>query len=319
MRIIQSFWSLPITGSHQAVYNNRFIGGWLHMKYHLMSWTYSCLQLRSFYDEVELITDRNGKRLLIDDLGLPYSKTSIALDILNGFDPDLWALGKIYAFSLQETPFIHVDGDIFIWERFSKRIEEAELVAQNLEYNFPFYKEVLLGLMNTSAYIPEVILNNYKSAFFISAFNAGIIGGNNIPFFRDYVYEALKLVHINQDRRGNISSGMFNAFYEQHLYYCMARKKKVRVECYTDSIREYELNTDLKGLLQFRQAPASTGYIHLFGDDAKKDVDICEELARKLRNDYPEYYERVLHVAHQVNNKEHALNNKYEESKLAAV
>src|ERR1700730_5036463 len=129
MKIIQSFWSKP----SREISSDKSMGGWLEKKNNYMSWALSCLQFRSFYDEVELVTDRYGYDLLINQLELPYTNVKIVLDDLNDFHSDLWALGKIYAYSLQDEPFIHADGDIYIWEKFSDKIENAELVAQNIE------------------------------------------------------------------------------------------------------------------------------------------------------------------------------------------
>ena len=61
MKIIQSYWSLPSENNEQNDEHGRSKGGWLHHKYNLMSWAFSCLKLREFYDEVELITDKKGK------------------------------------------------------------------------------------------------------------------------------------------------------------------------------------------------------------------------------------------------------------------
>jgi len=296
MRIIQSFWTLPMIKSRETVSNNRFSGGWLDLKYHLMSWTYSCLQLKHYYDRVELITDRAGRTLLIDELQLPYSRVDIVLDRLNDYDPEWWAIGKILAFSMQDTPFIHVDGDVFIWERFPERIEKGRLVAQNLEQGFPFYRAVMDALLADNAYIPRVITDGYAHNDSLHAFNAGIIGGNDISFFRDFANEAFLFIRRNHAGLQHMPSGMINAFYEQHLYYCMAKNRKIPVECYSDIIDQDLLNLRLKSLWQFQHAPVSTGYIHLFGEDAKKNFDICEELSGKLQSDYPRYYDRVMDI-----------------------
>jgi hypothetical protein len=300
MRIIQSFWSLPAFNGEETISHASFTGGWLHLRYYLMSWAFSCLQLRKLYDEVELVTDRVGSTLLVEYLELPYTRVTLELENLNEYDPCLWAIGKIYAFGLQQRPFIHVDGDVFIWERFPHRLEQAELVAQNIEHNFPFYRKLLQSLVDADAYIPPVIKNNYIDSNCINAYNAGIIGGRNVAFFSQYVNEALRFVKKTNITGNSFSATLFNTIYEQHLYYCLAEKMDIPVQCYINTIDEAELNFRLKGLSQFREAPASTGYIHLFGEDAKMDPDICEELACKLKQYYPQYYRRVLQVVRQI-------------------
>ncbi|HYC27698.1 MAG TPA: DUF6734 family protein, partial [Chitinophagaceae bacterium] len=126
------------------------------------------------------------------------------------------------------------------------------------------------------------------------------IGGRNVDFFSQYVSEALRFVEKTNIAINNFSIALFNTIYEQHLYYCLADKMNIPVECYMNTIDETELNLRLKGLQQFREAPAGTGYIHLFGKDAKMDPEICEELACKLKQHYPQYYRRVLQVVRQI-------------------
>ena len=64
-KIVQSYWS--------KAYKNSPNSGWAFRETHYMSWALSCLQLKQFYDEIELITDSEGADLLINKLHLPYS------------------------------------------------------------------------------------------------------------------------------------------------------------------------------------------------------------------------------------------------------
>lgn len=81
-----------------------------------MSWALSCLKFKEIYNEIELVTDINGKHLLYDILELPYTNVVTKLDDLNDYNHNLWALGKLYAYKLQQEPFIHVE---LMWEYLS--------------------------------------------------------------------------------------------------------------------------------------------------------------------------------------------------------
>jgi len=280
----------------RSIFNNRFAGGWLDQRYHLMSWAYSCLQLRRFYKDVELVTDAQGKALLVDQLQLPYTRVDAVLNQLDHYNPELWVLGKIHAYSLQDTPFIHVDGDVFIWKKFDERLERGELIAQNAEVDFPIYEEESDWLLEHGFILPQVLRDAREKGLSFDAYNAGIMGGNNIGFLKDYVRTFMEFVTVNRDLLGTISSGLVNAFCEQHLYYAMARQQGIRVQCYTDSIDRDELDRTLKGMRMFREAPGNCGFIHLFGEDTKKEPAICEEIERRLRSEYPEVHERVGEV-----------------------
>ena len=62
------------------------------------------------------------------------------------FDPSLWALAKLHTYGQQSEPFLHADGDVYIWEPFDKEFLESGIFAQNIEYDhaaddYGIYKE----------------------------------------------------------------------------------------------------------------------------------------------------------------------------------
>ena len=83
MKIVQTFWS----GNYSNIVKKTF--GWYAPEYHIMSWALSCLQLLKFYDNVVLYTDKNGYKLLIEYLKLPYTDVIITLDELNNKSSEL--------------------------------------------------------------------------------------------------------------------------------------------------------------------------------------------------------------------------------------
>ena len=113
MKIIQSFWS----GNKNDL---NFNYGWLSSKCNYLSWILSSNQLSKYYDEVELFTDKIGYSILIENLKLPYTKVHVILEELNEYDGKLWALAKIKAYGVMSVPFLHVDGDVYIFEEFDK-------------------------------------------------------------------------------------------------------------------------------------------------------------------------------------------------------
>ena len=112
MKIIQTFWS-----AGKSPLNHTY--GWPHAEYNLMSWTLSCCSLREHYDDVELYTDQRGYDVLIGMLRLPYTKVHVVYND-NLCLPHHWAYAKIMTYSMQDTPFLHVDGDMY----FPKSISE---------------------------------------------------------------------------------------------------------------------------------------------------------------------------------------------------
>lgn len=90
----------------------------------LMAWALSSLKLRKHYEDLHLCTDSNGYAILIDQLNLPQSLAEICYDNIE-FDKNQWGISKILTYAAQTKPFIYVDADGFIWDKFSEELEQA--------------------------------------------------------------------------------------------------------------------------------------------------------------------------------------------------
>ena len=186
MKIVQTLWTKPMFQKSGDLYN-RLQGGWPTLKYALCAMVYSCLSIKKYYSNIELVTDSNGYKLLIENFGLPYSNINVSLNDFNA-DPNLWALAKVYSYGLQKEPFIHVDNDIFIWAKFPDRIENASLCSQNIETLTLDYQDGL-NIINTHIPAKKNIYNEYSDNTnfgTIYAVNAGILGGNDLDFINTY-------------------------------------------------------------------------------------------------------------------------------------
>jgi hypothetical protein len=109
MNAVWSFWSKPYLEAWKSI--------WCSEKQHLLSWILSLQQARKFFGRTVLFTDDYGARMLVDGLQLEFDVVSTSLNSLNGHDPKWWALGKIYTYSSQHEPFIHIDNDVFYGNR----------------------------------------------------------------------------------------------------------------------------------------------------------------------------------------------------------
>src|SRR5882672_5621390 len=134
MKIIQTFWTAPIRKNKTDDPFGRNAGGWNSEKYLSMSWALSCLKFRQFYPQVELFTDNEGEDWLINKLRLPFTHVDKSLNTFNDYPSDLWALAKLKTYALQNTPFLHADGDVYIWKAFNPDFIRNELFTQNIEY-----------------------------------------------------------------------------------------------------------------------------------------------------------------------------------------
>jgi hypothetical protein len=288
MKIIQSYWSLPSLSQENDIHG-RSNGGYIHSRFNDMSWALSCLTLRRFYKDVELITDQKGKELLIDTLKLPYTKVTVCLDELNHYHPKLWAIGKIKAYQLQKEPFLHVDGDIFIWKAFGdEAFHRQALIVQNMEYDYPWYRQQLNDIETHFSYIPQDILQKDSIDKSLTSINAGIIGGTDIDFFQQYTAEAFKFIHENLGYLNKINVGLFNNVFEQYLFYAMAFNNNKPIHPFL-TLKPQEEFTEVSN---FHLLPHFQSFIHLIGY-AKRNSYACEQVEMRLRYEFPEYYHNI--------------------------
>ena len=260
--------------------------GWSTSQHHLMSWALSCLRLKKNYTDVHLYGDEPGIDFLIDQLHLPYSKVFDEYSHLN-CQKELWALPKLLTYSKQRQPFLHVDGDVIIDAPFEQSLFSSDVVAQNLEIGTAYYENLFNPLVKGLKYIPDILEKNLASNS-LKAYNAGIIGGNDIAFFKKYVDEALKIVTNNN---GCLLNGNFNIIFEQVLLYSMAFSEEREVVCVFKDIFK-DSGYELKKIADFTEIH-QIKYLHMIGPH-KRNKEVCDWLERYLYKENKEIFLRIV-------------------------
>ncbi|MDO7884249.1 DUF6734 family protein [Hymenobacter cheonanensis] len=285
MNIVQTLYTSK--GKNPLTYNY----GWAAPEYHLMSWALSCLQLKKFHQKVSLYTDSTSASILIDALALPYDEVYISHDNLQLPDESLWAIPKIYTYSIQKAPFLHVDGDVFIFDSFKKDLLSSELIVQNIERATEVYLTTQNDLEKCFNYFPPCVKQDFESKIPIRAVNAGILGGNNIKFIGEYAKEAFKYIERNKGNLGQlVNAGNFNVFFEQHLFYVLAKQENIEISILMSEVIGDHNYTNLAN---FHNVPFESNYLHLLGH-AKRDGYTCLQMAKTLRALHPEFYYRIV-------------------------
>jgi hypothetical protein len=278
MKICQTLWTC-----HNDLLSDSF--GWLSAQHHLIAWTYSCLKLKELYPDIEFYTDSHGAKILIDTLKLPYSKYHIDYNDLR-YNPSLWALPKILTYGKQQAPFIHVDGDVFVFEKFSNELNNARLIAQNPEISTEYYQKSFEPILKRITYTPNLFKENLlaKSP---KAYNAGILGGCDTELIQAYTSEAVNFVEQNYTVHSN---GNFNIVFEQLLFHSMAQANNAEVKCYySQTLNDNGYSADQFG--DFLSI-SKLKYLHLIGG-LKRDKFVCDQLTKRLYYEYPEYFIRI--------------------------
>jgi hypothetical protein len=293
MQMVHSFWSKPMLDSSGRYLTN--YGNWLDKYMFHYAICLSSLLLHKFYKgKTTLITDRFGKKLLIDDLKLPYSEVIVELDCLNSYNTKLWALGKIYSYSIYPKPFIHTDYDFFLGTRFSNDFENSKLVAYMSENSAQFQNKDYQPMLDK--YFSKLVLPKYFSHILKEkkriSFNAGVIGGSELPIFKDMwlltneTIKANKLIIEQSITNSNIATG-FNLIFEQYLYAHLALENNIDVQCLESEEIQCKNNFPNSSFTLYPK-----NHIHMLGA-FKQSLPSALFLKEVLKIEGYEYYERV--------------------------
>lgn len=286
MKVVQTFW----TGK-KSLLENSF--GWVNPQYHLMSWALSCLSLKEHYENVVLYTDSNGYKVFVELLELPYKDVIVHYDNLNCPEPH-WAYPKIVTYSLQDEPFIHVDGDVYLPERLNHNIEKSGLIAQNLEIGSSYYKNMMNDVLRRDISLPYYLEEELNKDS-IGSYNAGILGGNNLAFIKEYCQTAFDIIEINHlndidSQKINVNN---NILFEQILFYALSTTCKTPVTTVLDhSVRDNGYT--YQSFCNFYKYN-NTKLMHVLGGH-KRNQRICELLGKTLLDKYPDYYKKIIEL-----------------------
>ena len=268
--------------------------GWPHAEYNLMSWALSCLSLREHYDEVVLYTDSAGKRILIDELHLPYTDVQVVFDDFPCL-PQHWALAKIKTYSLQTKPFLHVDGDIYVPHPLPEDVLAAPLIAQNREIGTHYYRQMMDRILSC----PEILIPEFIQKAFsedsIASYNMGFFGGYDLEFIHRYCDHAFHFMDENQmnDPTARSSRIDCNVFFEQIFFATLADGEGREVASVLNHPMKDAGYTakEFCDLSRYEQM----AFFHLLGGH-KGNMSACEMLEKTLLRLYPEYFRRLIYL-----------------------
>lgn len=293
MRAVWSFWSKPFRAEGR--------GRWASDRHHLLAWVLSTRTAAEHYRPTALYTDDAGARLLLDGAGLEFDEVHLTLNALADHDPGWWALGKLYAYRKQTTPFVHVDSDVFLWKRLRDDLESAPVLAQNPEDFVPgrsYYRPEAFEAAVDAAWdgwLPREWEWYRRSGLPQRAESCGIIGGNRVDFLRHYAERAVHLMEHpgNQAAWATIANKVgHNILFEQYLLSaCVEHHRHHADSPYHDVSIEYVFPS-MGEAFDPRRA-ASAGFTHLIAG-SKRNPKIAADLEERVTADYPESYERCV-------------------------
>jgi hypothetical protein len=248
------------------------------------------------------VTDDAGKRLLVDNLGLPFAHVSTELERLSGVDVGWWTAGKLVAYALQDRPFVHIDCDVFLWKPLPPHVADAPVLAQCPEYHAadgwcgPRNIEGLFASCGSALPVEWEWARSKGGAAFRQE-NCGIVGGSHLPFLHYYAETALDLIlnpaHAAAWARVPEKAG-YNMLVEQFvLSACVEYHRFHPTSPYRD-VRVKHLFRSWDDAYNPQHA-ARAGFTHLLGD-GKSSPAVARRLVDRMRREDPGYLARCERV-----------------------
>jgi hypothetical protein len=296
MRAVWSFWSRP--------YEKRAGRSWREPKHHLLAWGLSLRLAQQHFDETMLVTDSEGRALLVDRLGLEFGKVSTELDRLKDADSGWWALGKLVAYSIQDRPFVHLDTDVFLWKPLSPALKSAAVFAQCPEWHAfdqgrcqPRQVEELFAQHRLS--LPaewEWALSRDWTLF--REESCGIMGGNRVDFIRHYAETSIQMVmdpaYAAAWREVPHKDG-YNMLMEQYALAACVDFHRFHPDSPFRGVAMRYVFPSMEDAFS-PQSSAQAGFTHLLGD-SKANPEVAARIERRMATLDPGFYRHCERVA----------------------
>lgn len=270
---------------------------WAGDKYHYLSWILSVETARKHFKQTNLFTDEKGARILVDGIGLEFTKVTTDYHQLKT-DVNWWALPKIHTYQRMQEPFIHIDSDVFLWQPLPEDLLSAPIFGQNPEYftvgNSWYDTHKFELLKERKGWLPKEIPWYNSTGSQQMAVCCGIFGGSNLEFIQYYAENAVKLAEHQKNQTIWNELGRDIVLIEQ--YYLMAC-----IQYYQNKAKSVFDEVEIRYLFDssddaFNPDRATEkGFTHLIGG-AKKNQGLLDRLESRVQRDYPQLYERCLNV-----------------------
>ena len=294
MRAVWSFWSKPHNRSRHYYWSSEF--------HHALAWSLSVQEARKHYPDTWLYTDDAGARLLVDKLRLPFTHVRTGLNALDGCDPGWWALGKLYAYSQQTEPFVHLDYDVFLWLPLPERLTRADVFAQNPEpfaLGTFFYvpEQVERALAGVNGWLPDEWTWYRASQRALRGECCGVVGGNRVDFIRHAANLAFKILEHPANRVAMTTldnKDLVMIVLEQFLLAACLEYHGIRPGSPFHGVTIAYLFDSFADAFNPDKV-AAAGYTHLLGDN-KRNPAVARLLEERVRRDDPAQFERCKRV-----------------------
>ncbi len=230
---------------------------------------------------------------MIEKLNLPYTKVHVVYNE-NLCLPQHWAYAKIKTYSIQEEPFLHVDGDMYFPKPISEEILSSSLITQNREIGTGYYRSMMGRILkHPEIQLPQCIQESLGTAE-IASYNMGIFGGHDLPFIKEFCQQAFNFLNDNQmnDPQKEYAKEECNILFEQVLFAVLADNSKRKIATIGRPMRDEGYTSyEFCNLTDYD----NKSFFHILGGHKNSNA-ICYALERVLLTHYPVYFERIIEL-----------------------
>lgn len=273
MKIIQSYIKIDDTLNHQEIF---------------YSYLFSYILLKKLYGNVSCICNKLAYNSFLKYI--PYDEF---LFIEPPNIPNIkkfWSISKINAYKNIEPPFIHIDGDVMMFEDHLSNLYSSkyDIIYQSTElFNGLFVNEKYHKI--------HCILNKNKLLLdkkFNHSANTGVIGFFDNKIKNQYIEKFFNVYNVINNHH-DLLDDFFPTFMEEYVLYDFIQDKKLKsVELFNTKI----IHKNAKKIFN-----NNIGYAHFWGS-VKYRPNIIGGIKYIINKEYPEYVDNITKFEYVINN-----------------
>lgn len=285
MKYVHSIWSTP---SIDKNFDNKFDVKYLIKNFY--SYLLSALLIKKLGYEIDLYCDKNSYNIYSL---IPYNKIHVVDFDNDGISSKFWIWGKIKTHMLMNEPYVHIDGDVFLFrDIIGDKLESGKYsaVVQSIENDktignlfFDLYVKCINPFKNFNHNIDWEKYNYY-------AYNCGVVGFNNMELKNKYANKVKEIlfdvsndVEFQYNRRKY--EGMFLLAEQSLLYYIL---KENNIEPFEIIPYDSIIKHDFEREHWYTTLPTQIGYSHLLGY-SKYRKEVIDKIKFKINKFFPQY------------------------------
>jgi hypothetical protein len=218
---------------------------------------------------------------------IPYNNITIVDFAEDGIDSKFWIYGKIKTHSLMNEPYVHIDGDVFLFRDVIgdnlKKYGSVVQMIENEKMMNSFYENYNKSIDPFLKLNDNINWNKYN----LSAYNCGVVGFNDMTMKNKYA-NTVKNTLLALSKSADFNdikhkySGMFLIVEQSYLYYLLNEENRKPFEI-------LNINEVVKRNYNWNSVANEMGYVHLWGHTKYKDSTI-EAIKLKIKSFFSEYY-----------------------------